>query len=107
MLDLVRRRTAMDGWAGREVHPRCPTRVPSPANCDNAQALAGCGSSQWVRRAMLVGPSTSMVVGEPTHVHEESQMPDPVFLSDRIEVPRLIPAPPAAIFDILRSPAGH
>jgi len=34
-------------------------------------------------------------------------MPDTVFLSNRIEVSRLIPAPPAAIFDILRSPAGH
>ena len=34
-------------------------------------------------------------------------MPDTVFLSDRIEVTRPIPAPPAAIFDILRSPAGH
>jgi hypothetical protein len=34
-------------------------------------------------------------------------MPDTVFLSDRIEVSRPIPAPPAAIFDILRSPAGH
>src|SRR5271167_3978615 len=34
-------------------------------------------------------------------------MPDTVFLSDRIEVTRPIPAPAAAIFDILRSPAGH
>ena len=34
-------------------------------------------------------------------------MPDTVFLPDRIEVTRPIPAPPAAIFDILRSPAGH
>ena len=34
-------------------------------------------------------------------------MPDTVFLSDRIEVTRSIPAPPSAIFDILRSPAGH
>jgi hypothetical protein len=34
-------------------------------------------------------------------------MPDTVFLSDRIEVTRPIPAPPSAIFDILRSPAGH
>ena len=34
-------------------------------------------------------------------------MPDTVFLSDRIEVSRPIPAPPAAIFDILRSPAGR
>jgi len=34
-------------------------------------------------------------------------MPDTVFLSDRIEVTRAIPAPPSAIFDVLRSPAGH
>jgi len=34
-------------------------------------------------------------------------MPDSVFLSDRIEVTRPIPASPSAIFDILRSPAGH
>jgi hypothetical protein len=34
-------------------------------------------------------------------------VPDTVFLTDRIEVTRPIPAPPSAIFDILRSPAGH
>ena len=34
-------------------------------------------------------------------------MPDTVFLPDRIEVTRPIPASPSAIFDILRSPAGH
>jgi len=34
-------------------------------------------------------------------------MPDTVFMSDRIEVTRPIPAPPSKIFDILRSPAGH
>ena len=34
-------------------------------------------------------------------------MPDTVFLTDRIEVTRPIPAPAAAIFDIVRSPAGH
>jgi len=34
-------------------------------------------------------------------------MPDTVFMTDRIEVTRPIPAPPSAIFDILRSPAGH
>jgi hypothetical protein len=34
-------------------------------------------------------------------------VPDTVFMPDRIEVTRPIPAPPAAIFDILRSPAGH
>jgi hypothetical protein len=34
-------------------------------------------------------------------------MPDTVFMPDRIEVTRPIPASPTAIFDILRSPAGH
>ncbi len=34
-------------------------------------------------------------------------MPDTIFLSDRLEVTRPIPASPTAIFDILRSPAGH
>ena len=34
-------------------------------------------------------------------------MPDTVFLPDRIEVTRPIPAPASAIFDIVRSPAGH
>jgi hypothetical protein len=31
-------------------------------------------------------------------------MPDTVFLSDRIEVTRPIPAPSSAIFDVLRRP---
>jgi Polyketide cyclase / dehydrase and lipid transport len=34
-------------------------------------------------------------------------VPDTVFLQGRIEVTRPIAAPPAAIFDIVRSPAGH
>ena len=34
-------------------------------------------------------------------------MPDTVFLPNRIEVTRPIPATAPAIFDILRSPAGH
>jgi len=34
-------------------------------------------------------------------------MPDTVFLSDRIEVTRPIAASPSAIFDVVRSPAGH
>jgi polyketide cyclase/dehydrase/lipid transport protein len=34
-------------------------------------------------------------------------MPDTVFLPDRIEVTRFIPAPASAIFDVVRSPAGH
>ena len=34
-------------------------------------------------------------------------MPDTVVLPDRLEVTRPIPAPPSAIFDVLRSPAGH
>ena len=34
-------------------------------------------------------------------------MPDTVFLPNRIEVTRPIPATATAIFDIVRSPAGH
>jgi hypothetical protein len=34
-------------------------------------------------------------------------MPDTVRLPDRIEVTRPIPAPPSAIFDVVRSPAGQ
>jgi len=34
-------------------------------------------------------------------------MPDSIVTSHRIEVTRPIPASPSAIFDILRSPAGH
>ena len=34
-------------------------------------------------------------------------MPDTVFLTDRMEVTRPIPAPASAIFDVVRSPAGH
>ena len=34
-------------------------------------------------------------------------MPDTVYLTDRIEVTRPIPAPASVIFDIVRSPAGH
>jgi hypothetical protein len=34
-------------------------------------------------------------------------VPDTVFLPDRIEVTRPIPASASAIFDIVRSPAGH
>jgi hypothetical protein len=34
-------------------------------------------------------------------------MPDTVFLPNRIEVTRPIEASPTAIFDIVRSPAGH
>ena len=41
-----------------------------------------------------------------THV-PRYQMPDTVLLPDRLEVTRPIPAPPDAIFDIVRSPAGH
>jgi hypothetical protein len=38
---------------------------------------------------------------------EEPAVPDTVFLPERIEVTRPIPAPPSVIFDIVRSPAGH
>lgn len=34
-------------------------------------------------------------------------MPDTVYLPDRMEVTRAIPASAATIFDIVRSPAGH
>src|SRR5438045_1813915 len=34
-------------------------------------------------------------------------MPETVYLTDRIEVTRPIPAPASAIFDVVRSPAGH
>jgi hypothetical protein len=34
-------------------------------------------------------------------------VPDTVFLDDRIEVTRTIPAAASTIFDIVRSPAGH
>ena len=34
-------------------------------------------------------------------------MPDTVYLTDRIEVTRPIAAPASAIFDVVRSPAGH
>jgi hypothetical protein len=34
-------------------------------------------------------------------------MPDTVYLPDRMEVTRAIPASASAIFDIVRSPAGH
>jgi hypothetical protein len=56
---------------------------------------------------MLVRPTTFSVAGESNRVHEECHVPDTVFLPNRIEVTRPIPAPSAAIFDILRSPAGH
>src|SRR5437588_547892 len=41
------------------------------------------------------------------HLHKEPDVPDTVFLPDRIEVTRPIPASTSAIFDILRSPEGH
>ena len=34
-------------------------------------------------------------------------MPETVFLTDRMEITRPIPAPASAIFDVVRSPAGH
>jgi hypothetical protein len=54
---------------------------------------------------MLVGTEHLPGVG-PT-LDKEAQVPDTVILADRIEVTRPIPAEPSAIFDILRSPAGH
>lgn len=40
-------------------------------------------------------------------MRDARRVPDTVFLTDRIEVTRPIPAPPRAIFDVLRDPAGH
>jgi hypothetical protein len=57
--------------------------------------------------ALARDAGTSTVADEPFTSDEESHMPDTVFLSNRIEVTRPIAASPAAIFDILRSPAGH
>ena len=47
------------------------------------------------------------VVCQDTQVLKEFTMPDSIVTSERIEVTRPIPASPAAIFDILRGPAGH
>ena len=56
----------------------------------------------------MLAPAEPLEGGRRAHWSlEESDMPDTVFLSDRLEVTRPIPAPPSAIFDILRSPAGH
>jgi hypothetical protein len=44
---------------------------------------------------------------EPCQSVKECHVPDTVFLPDRIEVSRPIPASPSVIFAILRSPAGH
>jgi hypothetical protein len=84
-------------------------RIPSvdPRGSDSGHQRSGSGSRPRCLRAMLVGPLTARVDGEPNHVHEESHVPDTVFLPDRIEVTRPIPASPSEIFDILRSPAGH
>src|SRR5580658_11127156 len=57
----------------------------------------GLGARCWSLVKWPTRPRTSM----------RSPMPDTVFLSNRIEVTRPIPAPPTAIFDILRSPEGH
>jgi hypothetical protein len=47
-------------------------------------------------------------VGTPPPITgKDPHVPDTVFLTDRIEVTRPIPAQPSALFDILRSPAGH
>ncbi|HWD52000.1 MAG TPA: hypothetical protein VG412_06350, partial [Acidimicrobiales bacterium] len=74
---------------------------------DDVTVVAGYGRGPRRRCAMLVGTNPSRAADKVAQVHEELQMPDTVFLPDRIEVTRPIPAPPAAIFDVLRSPAGH
>jgi hypothetical protein len=55
---------------------------------------------------MLVAEATSGVTSIRSRP-QRSPMPDSIVTSDRIEVTRPIPASPAAIFEILRSPAGH
>jgi hypothetical protein len=83
-----------------------------PHNLDaheSAFPTPGRGAPQWApdrqhdpRDAVRAQSRRTWPVG-----HEEFRMPDTVYLPDRIEVTRAIPAPPAAIFDIVRSPAGH
>jgi hypothetical protein len=68
----------------------------------NACALV----SMRVLRDCLV-PNVHEDDGTTVMFTEEPDVPDTVFLPDRIEVTRPIPASPSAIFDILRSPAGH
>jgi hypothetical protein len=46
-------------------------------------------------------------LADPDLTDEGVRMPDTVHLTDRLEVTRPIPAPPGAIFDVVRSPAGH
>jgi hypothetical protein len=61
-----------------------------------------------VARKLIVRYSATQSDGGPCpFTHEESKVPDTVFLPDRMEVTRPISAPAATIFDILRSPAGH
>ena len=59
------------------------------------------------RRARLGAPRHREVSGQTCLPTRSAKCPTPSFLPDRIEVTRPIPAPPSAIFDILRSPAGH
>jgi hypothetical protein len=85
-----------------------PDRAPvrGPGGLDSGRQISGyrCGPQRL--RAMLVGPLTARWLASPI-IYEESHVPDSVFLPDRIEVTRPIPASPSEIFDILRSPAGH
>src|SRR6201987_108972 len=53
---------------------------------------------------MLIGSSA---LSHPPVAREEFEVPETVFLDNRIEVTRPIPAPASVIFDIVRSPAGH
>jgi hypothetical protein len=96
------------------------TSFPKPALALNAQGFvprfkhvpgrSDTGdSTRRVPVALTVGARGSCArssVSTPER-HRGVHVPDTVFLNDRIEVTRPIPAPPSAIFDVVRSPAGH
>ena len=70
-------------------------------------ALSFCTNNPEARRAMLCEQKSSSLADWPSSKPRGVHMPDTVYLPDRLEVTREIPAPPAAIFDIVRSPAGQ
>jgi hypothetical protein len=77
--------------------PTDPVYRVAPPVQDSAAPFARCCSDRNIVERDRSSRSP------PRGVH----MPDTVYLPDRLEVTRAIPAPPAAIFDIVRSPAGH